>query len=236
LSSTGENAFTALVGRRAAGEPVAYLRGRVEWFDLELEVTPDVLIPRPGTELLLESAVAAARRLEARRIVDVGTGSGAIAIGLARALPEAQILATDVSAKALAVARRNIARYGLQSRVVTVLGSLLEPVRDEPDLLNANLPYIDASGMESLHRDVRHEPAVALSGGDDGLELYRVLFAQLGARRWSVPCVLEIDPAQAEPLRVQLGGLFPGMDVDILPDYSGVARVVVARPRIAAVP
>jgi release factor glutamine methyltransferase len=221
--------FSGLVRRRFTGEPVAYLRGHVEWYDLDLVVTPEVLIPRPETELLLETGVRLARSVGARVIADVGTGSGAIAIGLARALPAAIVIAIDASEGAVDVARRNIIRYGVQDRVQTRHGSLLEPFDAQPDLLIANLPYLTEEGMAGLDPNVAHEPRLALDGGHDGLRLYRGMFAQLARRSWAVPGVLEIDPKQAEPVCDLIREVWPAAHVTVIPDYSERDRVVVFR-------
>jgi release factor glutamine methyltransferase len=226
LSLREKLCFTALIDRRARGEPVAYLRGHVEWFDLDLLVNHDVLIPRPASELLLEAAIRICLRIGAQTLVDLGTGTGAIAIGLARALPESRVIATDVSTRALVVARRNIERYGLQDRVATRHGSLLEPLREEPDFLVANLPYLTDEYMENPHRDVAHEPKLALRGGTDGLELYREFFRQMAERGWLVPSVLEIDPHHDEDMRAFVKDTLPVSNVRILPGSGRLARMV----------
>jgi release factor glutamine methyltransferase len=218
------------VDRRARGEPIAYLRGRVEWYDLDLIVTRDVLIPRPETEVLLKTAVQIGRSLRVQTVADVGTGCGAVAIGLARALPGVHVFAIDVSEAALKVARENIERYELEDRVTTLRGSLLAPLDSRPDLMTANLPYLTDEDMENLHRDVAHEPRVALAGGSCGLGVYEELIEQMRVRDWVMPTVLEIDPGQAGAIGALIRKTLPGTQVRILPGYAGYDRLVVICP------
>ncbi len=221
LDTDTYGSFAALVARRVEGVPVAYLRGWVEWFGLRLEVTPDVLVPRPETELLVEHAAEIAESRGARVLVDIGTGSGAIAIALARLLPAARVIATDVSSAALKVASRNVRRLS-PDRVALYETSLLQALPEKPDLIVANLPYLSDRMMRELDRDVRHEPPPALYGGPTGLELYERLIAQAERQETRPSAVFEIDPRQAERAR-QLWG---NRGLRLLDDYSG-------RPRIA---
>jgi release factor glutamine methyltransferase len=169
-----------LVARRAAREPVAYITGHREFWGLDFEVTPDVLIPRPETELVIEEArlFAAEVRLPCSA-VDVGTGSGCIAIALAREFPGVQVTATDMSRAALAVARRNAERLGVADRLALVEADLLHGLRGTADLIVSNPPYVAAGDAPSLPPEVRlHEPGAALFGGDaDGLHIIRRLLA-----------------------------------------------------------
>lgn len=222
--------FLELVRRRAGGEPVAYLRGFIEWFGAEYEVTPDVLVPRPETELLLEQALLMGRRLNSRTVADLGTGSGVLAVELARRLPGALILATDVSAAALEVASHNARRHGVDKRIRFLPGSLLDPLPDCPDLLVANLPYLSEKMLAEAEPEVRAEPRVALLGGQAGLELYGGLLSQLEARLWSVPLLLETDPRLAGELAGTVRRTFPSGHVTVLPDLAGLDRVVVYSP------
>lgn len=227
LASDEYDRFRALIRRRAAGEPVGYLRGWVEWHGLQLDVTPDVLIPRPETELLLEEAARLAAERGWNALADIGAGSGALAIGLAALLPPARIWATDISAAALAVARRNAERSGVQDRVVLLQGDLIEPLELKPELLVGNLPYLSDEMMEALDADVRHEPVSALHGGSDGLVLVRRLRDALHMRGWRVPLLLEIDPRQSAAARL----LFrEDGQVEILRDYAGHDRIVRVLP------
>ncbi len=225
-------ALRALVERRADGVPLAYLTGERAFFDLTLIVTPDVLIPRPETEHLVERALAWARTREGTpRIADVGTGSGAIAVTLARHLPGAQVWALDASRAALDLARLNVTRYDLAQRVRFVQADLLGPLlgaRGAFDLIVANLPYVPSSALGTLPVS-RHEPRLALDGGPDGLAVIRRLLAQ-------VPRVLaadgllllEIEATQGERAAALAAGALPGARVTVHADYAGHDRVVSA--------
>lgn len=219
--------YAHLIARRETGVPVAYLRGHCEWFGMTLRITPHVLVPRPETELLVEEALTIARRRQAKNVVDVGTGSGAIAIQLARSLSSAGITGIDVSGEALQVALHNAESMRTSDRISWLQGNLLEPITSEPDLVVANLPYLSASMMSEIGPDVRHEPALALFGGPTGLELYRELFEQRQARAWSMPVVLEIDARQATELSTMLRNVFSETNVRVSQDYAGHDRIAV---------
>jgi release factor glutamine methyltransferase len=165
--------FVALVGRRARGEPLAYLTGEREFYSLPLAVSPDVLIPRPETELLVELAVAAASMLAQPAMLDVGTGSGAIALAVKRERPAARVTATDVSSAALAVARGNAARLALDVRFVE--SRWFEALGAETfDVIASNPPYVRTADVRGA---LEFEPRLALDGGSDGFESYRALLA-----------------------------------------------------------
>lgn len=169
-------AFGALVQRRRDGEPVAYITGHRGFWTLNLEVTPATLIPRPETELLVELALA--RIVATARVADLGTGSGAIALAVARECPTANIVATDASADALAVAERNAARHGIRN-VRFAQGDWLAPLAGERfDLIVSNPPYIEADDPHLGQGDLRFEPASALASGADGLDDIRRIVAQ----------------------------------------------------------
>ena len=217
-------AFAPLLARRLAGEPVAYLVGRKEFMGREFAVGPGVLVPRPETECLVEWLVARARA--APRAVDVGTGSGAIALSLAHALPAARVVAVERSATALAYAAENRRRQGLSRRVALVRGDLLSPV-GPVDIVAANLPYLRP---EQHHAGLAHEPHEALFGSpdsSDGLDLYRPLLPQ-AARLLAEPGLLaaEIDPAQAEAMLALCRAAFPGAAVGVERDLAGLERFV----------
>jgi release factor glutamine methyltransferase len=174
--------FEALLARRAAGEPIAYILGRRDFWSLPLEVTPATLIPRPETELLVEQALA--RLPERGRVLDLGTGSGAIALAIASERPDAEVVAVDASAAALAVARRNAERLGLGR--VALLESDWYAALDARrfDLIVSNPPYIEASDPHLAQGDLRYEPASALASGADGLDDIRRIAD--GAERYLV--------------------------------------------------
>ncbi|HSP65621.1 MAG TPA: peptide chain release factor N(5)-glutamine methyltransferase, partial [Candidatus Deferrimicrobium sp.] len=172
-------AIRELVRRRGDGEPVAHITGEREFHGRPFKVSPEVLIPRPETELLVDLALQrAADRGDGVRIADVGTGSGCIAITLAAACPGAAVTATEVSAAARAVASANLRRHGLTDRVELLSGSWCQPLAGRTfDIVVSNPPYIVTAKIDTLARDVRHhEPVLALDGGADGLDAYRALF------------------------------------------------------------
>lgn len=231
--------YLDLIARRGRGEPVAYLTGHKEFMGLDLAVGPPVLIPRPETELLVEQALellglSLAERPGGRLAVDVGAGSGAIAVSLAVFMPRVRVLATDISGEALAVARRNAARHGVARQVSFFQGDLLTPLtipalQGQVDLVAANLPYIPAGDLEALPRDVRaYEPRLALNGGPDGLSLYRRLVPDAGRLlRPGGFLLMEIGPGQG---RACLGLVpAPVWESVLLPDLAGRERLVVAR-------
>lgn len=176
LDDAQASTFSALVERRRQGEPVAYITGHRGFWTLELEVTPATLIPRPETELLVELALA--RMTPRARVADLGTGSGAIALAIARESPAASVVATDASAEALAVAQRNASRHGIRN-VRFVQGDWLMPLAGERfDVIVSNPPYIEADDPHLGQGDLRFEPASALASGADGLDDIRRIVAQ----------------------------------------------------------
>lgn len=213
--------------RLELGEPLPYILGRWEFFGLNFEVTPDVLIPRPETELLVEKALAWLKAHPGRRrAVDVGTGSGCIAVALATHMPDLQLVATDVSPAALAVARRNIRKHGLENRVETECCDLL-PLDTRPiDMIVANLPYIPTGDLRSLAVYGR-EPTLALDGGPDGLDIIRELMARAPDRL--APgglMLLEIEASQGM-LAVSLAyETFSHAAIHLYQDLSGRDRIV----------
>ncbi len=223
--------YTELVERRFRGEPIQYITGETEFYGLPFRVTPDVLIPRPETEHLVEQAIAVAREFAEPRIVDVGAGSGAIAVALAVHLADACVTSIDVSADALAVARENAARNAVSEQVRFLHGDLLAPVAGEAfDLVVSNPPYVPERDRESLSVEVReYEPPQALFAGEDGLDVYRRLIpAGYAALAPGGYMLLEIGYGQAEGLRALLGG--SGFkEIDFVPDLQGIARVVCGR-------
>lgn len=181
--------FEAVVARRRAGEPVAYLVGQRGFWRFDLEVTPDTLIPRADTECLVEQALAHLPVDRALRLLDLGTGSGAIALALALERPRASVVAVDLSAGAAAVARRNAQRLGLAARVEVREGAWFAPVVGERfDLIASNPPYIESDDPHLVEGDLRFEPRTALASGADGLDDLRILVrdapAHLQAEGW----------------------------------------------------
>ncbi len=218
--------YRALVARRGKGEPVAYLVGHKEFMGLDLEVTPDVLVPNPDTEVLVQRAVAIARETEAAmRVADVGTGSGCIAIAIAHYAGNTEVWASDVSAAALAVARRNVDKHGLHDRIHLVEGDLLGPLAGEFDMVCANLPYVDAGAP--LPAEVTAQPARALYAADGGAALVARLLEQAPARiRPGGRVLAEIDPAIAASVEEPASRNFAGHRVHR--DLAGQERVLEA--------
>ncbi|MGB9737243.1 peptide chain release factor N(5)-glutamine methyltransferase [Chloroflexus sp.] len=232
LTPAQQEAFGALVARRAAREPVAYLIGHWPFFGLDLVVDRRVLIPRPETEVLVELALAEARRYSGTQITiaDIGMGSGAIAIALAIHVPNATVYGVDRSADALAVAALNVARYNLSDRVVLLEGDLLTPLPGPVDLIVSNPPYtILAEVDEGVYR---YEPHLALDGGSDGLDCYRRLIAAAPAYlKPGGAILLEIGAWQAEAVVHLINQAFLHAEVGVQRDLTGRDRVVWARNR-----
>lgn len=228
--------YADLVRRRAAGEPLQQLLGWEAFRGLRVRVTPEVLVPRPETEVLVESALALLGA-DARLVVDVGTGSGCIACAIAIERPEVHVLAVDVSAPAALVASGNVAALGLARRVGVVTGDLLNAVRTASvDLIVGNPPYLPTRWRDAAPREVREwEPRVALDGGEDGLDVLRPLIAD--ARRvLRAGGALALETAGPEQARgvgalLRLAGY---RDVRVNADLTGTARLVSARWRDAA--
>lgn len=224
--------LTKALQRLQEGQALPYILGEWEFFCLTFEVTPDVLIPRPETELLVEQALAWLQEgPERERVADVGAGSGCIGISLAVHAPHVRVLATDLSLAALRVVRRNAARHGVTERVWPVCGDLLTPCRAVFDLIVANLPYIPRKTLRRLAVYER-EPALALDGGSDGLESIRRLLEQAPARL--APgglLLLEIEASQGARVRSLAAQVFPEAEISIHPDLAGRDRILEVRLR-----
>jgi release factor glutamine methyltransferase len=247
ISSQELDKFLCLIDRRANGEPTQHLTGKQEFWSLEFDVTPDVLIPRPETEHVIEVALdrLALRELRVGRpqkpngegflIADIGTGSGCLAIALAKELPAATIYATDISPAALVVAHRNAVRHGAEKRISFLESDLSRPMAADGaeesafDLIVSNPPYIPKRDANTLAREVRdHEPAIALYGGEQGYELYAGLIAL--ARRYLKPGGIFV----AELGHDSLPAVQPLLDgpqwtaVGVSNDLAGIPRVIAA--------
>jgi release factor glutamine methyltransferase len=231
LAPDAADVFCDLVERRLFGEPMQYILGEAEFYGLPFHVNRDVLIPRPETEHLVEKAIALAAEFARPRIIDVGTGSGAIAVALAHALPCAEVTATDISPAVLAVAKENAMRIGVADRVRFLEGDLLHAAKGEPfDMVVSNPPYVPDSDRNTLDKEVRnYEPAQALFAGEDGLDIYRRLIpAAFGALAPGGFVVLEIGYGQQEVMRTLLEKQgFSG--IEFIADLQGIPRVAVAR-------
>jgi len=213
-----------LVRRRAVGEPLQHLLGTAEFHGRIFTCDKRALVPRPETEQLVELLLA--EKQPCARMLDVGTGSGVIALTLAAAWPEAQVEAVDVSADALALARENAARHGLADRVRIYESDLLAGVEGEFDLIVANLPYVATEDIATLAREVRHDPMVALDAGAHGLEIIKRLLAEAQPHLRG-RLALEIGYDQAGPLRTALEA-HNYQDIRITTDYQGRNRFIFA--------
>lgn len=218
-----------LLARRARGEPLAYILGEREFYGLPFAVSPAVLIPRPETELLVEQVLAYAKAGNpVASVVDVGTGSGAIAIALAVHLPNARVLAIDRSREALLVAAKNVARHGVGDRVELLLGDMLAGLAGSHDVVVANPPYVPSGVIPTLDRSVRDfEPRLALDGGPDGLDPHRRLLSQLPGRlRPGGLFLVEIADDRGAAALAMARGMLPDAEVTLLRDTFGRDRAV----------
>jgi release factor glutamine methyltransferase len=242
LEATELAALAGWLERRAAGEPVAYIRGYKEWLSLRIATDARALIPRPETELLAEAAMG---EIAARLVRDdapiaaweIGTGSGAVAVALglrfrqALALGRLRLGASDISAEALELAAENLAAHGLSGLVSLGCGDLLDPpvlpAPQQPDVLLANLPYLTSTEVAGGFGSLRFEPSIALDGGADGLEQLRRLLSLLPARLADGGvALLEIGQGQADAVRSLVSDLPMVADVSALPDLAGIERVI----------
>ncbi|HZT59463.1 MAG TPA: peptide chain release factor N(5)-glutamine methyltransferase [Pyrinomonadaceae bacterium] len=248
---TGEqlSAFRASVARRAAGEPLQYITGRQWFYGLEFEVTPDVLIPRPETELLVETALELLQETPSPLVCDVGTGSGCIAVALLHARPDARAFALDISPAALRVAESNAARHGVRERMTTLVSDCFAAFEDGTrklesgergeagessesrfDLIASNPPYVAEDELETLEREVReHEPRAALTPGGDGLSIVRRLVNE--SPRYLKPrghLLIEIGYGQSEAVGAGVDPRVWNL-LGIRKDLRGIPRTVVLR-------
>lgn len=223
--------FQALAARRSAGEPVAYLTGTRGFWTLELDVSPATLIPRPETELLVEQALARLPEAQPLQVADLGTGSGAVALALAKERPQAQVVATDFSSEALEVAKRNAVRNRI-TNVSFRCGSWLQPLAGMTfDMIVSNPPYIAAADPHLTQGDLRFEPASALASGDDGLDAIRSILLDAGtvlrAGGW---LLLEHGWEQGAAIRQRMA-LAGYCDVATVQDWEARDRVTLGRLR-----
>jgi release factor glutamine methyltransferase len=244
LSNDASQRYFELISRRASGVPVQHLTGKQEFWGLEFEVTPDVLIPRPETEHVIEVVLdrLALREIQAGRkqtlsgeglfVADIGTGSGCIVIALAKELPGAKVVATDISEAALNIARRNAKRHDVADHIQFVECNLLDGAHREVccfDLIVSNPPYVGRNEKETLEREVRdHEPELALYGGEEGYEIYAELIAQ--AAQYLKPSGLLVLELGHNSLAAVLPLLeLPDWDsVGVTNDLAGIPRVIAA--------
>ena len=227
-----EPRFSEWITRREAREPTAYIVGTREFWGRPFLVTPAVLVPRPETEFIIEEALPLVRDLRAPRLADIGTGSGILAVTLAAELPAAVVVATDLSASALDVARENAERLGVASRVTFVNTSYLDAADGPFDLVVSNPPYVRDGDKSALARQVRHEPDVALFGGPDGLrDVSGVLDAAVAKVKPGGWFVMEFGYGQEDDIR-RLVAERPSLRVErVRDDFQGIARTAIIQTR-----
>lgn len=234
IANVEHTRYLAFVARRCRREPTAYILGEKQWLDITIMVNRNTLIPRPESELLAEEAMAAMLELDgaferAPAAIDVGTGSGALAIALARRVPLAKVLGVDTSDGALRLARANALRLGAPG-VRFERASLLESAAGSPDLVVANLPYVPSGEIEALAPELAYEPRGALDGGADGLDLIRALVRQArGLLRVPSYVLLECGHGQAREVARTLREHWPDALIRVRADLAGIDRVVAAR-------
>ena len=238
LASAGDAApeelaapFDELIARRAKREPLAYITGHKEFFGLDFEVTPAVLIPRPETELIVEAALACLPETQLFTMIDACTGCGNIAIAVARHRRNARVVATDISAQALDVARRNAARHGVESRVMFVEADLFGDLTGPVDIVTANPPYVPEKDRAGLQPEVgRHEPAVSLFGGNDGLRFVeRIVREAPPLLRPGGYLIFEFGLGQDVEIENLIRRSRALTLIDLKRDLQGIARTAVAR-------
>jgi release factor glutamine methyltransferase len=237
ISETQLTAFRNIIARRLQWEPVAYITGRKEFWSFTLEVNSSVLIPRPDTEIIIEEALDVYRNFTSLpvRILDIGTGSGAIAIALAKEIPGAKVVATDISIAALNLAQKNAATLGLKEKIDFRQGNLFEPVDGFFNIIVSNPPYIAANDYEELPASVKaFEPREALFAGESGLEFYEKLIYQadgyLQKNGW---LLLEIGAKQEAGIRGIIEGSGFYDSIEMRRDYAGLPRVIKARRKVS---
>ena len=228
LPADKQQAYERLVARHAAGEPLAYITGFQPFCNLDISVTPDVLIPRPETEELVDWAAHFFNPAAPLKILDLCTGSGCIALALAAQLPHACVTAVDISPRALQVARHNAERLKLQEKITFIESDLWENVQGDFDIIVSNPPYIPSGDLPGLMREVQAEPALALDGGPDGLQLTRQIIRRAG-RFTHAGSILGLELCQGQPAGVAalLNGL--GWRATVKKDIFGIERFVLAQ-------
>ena len=223
--------FQDLVERRLKREPISYITGEKEFYSRSYKVNSEVLIPRPETELLVDESLLLANQIASPRILDIGTGSGCISVTLAYMCNNAKIVATDISQKALKVAKENIFKHGKQDKISLAGGDLITFFKDRSfDIVISNPPYISESEIKKLEPDVKdHEPIIALRAGEDGLEYIKRIISDsrrvLKEEGW---CVLEVGQGQAEKV-INLFKEYGFIAVSTKKDLNGIDRVILAK-------
>jgi release factor glutamine methyltransferase len=228
LKKRHEDTFKTFIKRRLKGEPHAYITAHREFYGLDFYVDKNVLIPRPETETLVEQVIKVAKFQLHPLIIDVGTGSGAIAISIAKHLPAAEVIGIDISKAALKIAERNVEKHAIGDQVKLLRGDLLENAPAVVDIIAANLPYVLTEEVPQVNTN-GFEPVLALDGGPDGLEIIKRLCHQAKDRLKTGGCLLlEIGLGQSKTTVAILQNLFPSAKIEIVSDLAGIERVVIA--------
>ena len=237
ISETKLSAFRNLIARRLQWEPVAYITGRKEFWTFVLEVNNSVLIPRPDTEVIVEEALNICRKIDSSeiKILDIGTGSGAIAIAIASEITGAKVVATDISQAALNLAQKNAAALGLKEKIDFRQGNLFGPVEGFFDIIICNPPYISAQEYEKLPAGVKnYEPQDALLAGKSGLEFYeKLIYQAAGFLQKNGWLLLEIGAKQESGVCgiIEAAGIYDS--IEMRRDYAGLPRVIKARRKVS---
>ena len=236
ISDVETRHYERLVERRAVREPLQYITAKQEFWGIDFLVTPEVLIPRPETELVVENALSRLRNVTEPTIIDLCTGSGCIAICLARELPKARVLATDRSAEALAVAKTNALRQGVDQQIRFIEGDLFGPLNvagleGSVDVITANPPYVRSSELPGLQPEVRDfEPEMALVSGPAGTEIAeRIIAESPGYLKSGGALIMEFGMGQTEALREMIERTAVYAATSVLKDLAGIERVIVAK-------
>jgi release factor glutamine methyltransferase len=230
VTARQEKVFREYIRRRAKRIPAGYILNNAYFYGLEFHVEKGVLIPRPETELLVEEIIKAVSGKKKLNILDIGTGSGAIAVTLAKNLPGSRVTAVDISILALKVARLNARKLKVAKRIKFRKGSLFAGLKERFDIIVSNPPYVKAGDFKTLQPEVKYEPRAALYGGKDGLDIYRRMISL--AKDHLAPAgilALEIGYGQSGKIRALLAREKIFRQVDIIKDYSGIDRIVIAR-------
>jgi release factor glutamine methyltransferase len=239
LDNVNLKSFEGAIDRRSRREPLQYIIGRQEFWGLDFIVTPDVLIPRPETELLVETAVEIVKGSSARAtITDLCTGSGCVAISLAKEIADARVFATDMSMQALVVARENALTHGVSDRIRFLEGDLFQPfeeldLRGRVDIITANPPYIRSDDLPHLQPEVRdHEPEIALIAGPNGTEVqHRIVENAPKFLKKNGALIMEMGMGQVPALRMMAENTGSYAAIEIFKDLAGIERVIVAHKK-----
>ncbi|MFA6271879.1 MAG: peptide chain release factor N(5)-glutamine methyltransferase [Patescibacteria group bacterium] len=224
LTQKQQTTLDKLIKRRTELEPVAYLTNNKEFYGLDFYVDKNVLIPRPETELLVETVLKEIKNDLTITIADIGTGSGCIAIAIAKNLPQAKIIAVDISNPALTVAKKNAKKYGVKKQIRFVCGDLLKKLNDPVDIIIANLPYVPKNEAK---KEISFEPKEALFGENDGMEFLEKIITQSKTKlNENGVILLEIHPPQADKISSFARNTFPDADIIILKDLANKERIL----------